>query len=257
MIHATAIISNRAQITHDVQIGPYSIIGDDVHIGEGTVVGPHVVIEGPTTIGKNNQFYQFSSIGAAPQDLKFSGEPSELVIGDDNTFRESVTIHRGTEGGGMLTSIGNGCLLMAYCHVAHDCRLGNHVIMSNNATLAGHITVDDHAVIGGLCGVHQFVRVGSYAFLGGISGITKDVPPYTMTAGRPATLRGLNSEGLKRHGFPPALISRIKAAYRTLFRSGLTTSAAIRAVREQGQQPPEIEYLLTFIEQSERGVTRA
>ena len=201
MIHPTAIISPGAQIGADVEIGPYSVIGERVSIGDGTRIGPHVVLQGPTTIGKKNQFFQFCSIGEIPQDLKFNMEDTELIIGDNNTFREFITINRGTAGGGGRTVIGSNCLLMAYTHVAHDCLIGNGVIMANNASLAGHIRIDDHAIIGGLSGIHQFVHIGSYAMIGGLSGVSKDVPPFTLAVGQRAILHGLNLTGLKRHGF--------------------------------------------------------
>jgi UDP-N-acetylglucosamine acyltransferase len=256
MIHPTAIISPNARIGADVEIGPYSVIGERVSIGDGTRIGPHVVVQGPTTIGRNNRFFQFCSIGEIPQDLKFNMEETELIIGDGNTFREFVTINRGTAGGGGKTVIGSNCLLMAYTHVAHDCLVGNGVIMANNATLAGHIRIDDHAIVGGISGVHQFVHIGSYAMIGGLTGVSKDVPPFTLAVGQRAILHGLNLTGLKRHGFSAAAISELKAAYKLLFRSNLTIDEAVRQIEAGAPGCPEVRMLVNFIQQSERGVTR-
>jgi len=256
MIHPTAIISPDAQIGSNVEIGPYSIIGEQVIIGDGTRIGPHVVIEGPTTIGKNNRFFQFCSIGAIPQDLKFNMEDTELVIGDNNTFREFITINRGTAGGGGKTRIGSGCLLMAYTHVAHDCLVGNGVIMANNATLAGHIRIDDHAIIGGISGIHQFVHIGTYAMIGGLSGVSKDVPPFTLAVGQRATLHGLNLTGLKRHRFSTDIISALKATYKLVFRSNLRAEEAIQQIDPDSLNVAEVSSFVDFIKNSERGVTR-
>jgi UDP-N-acetylglucosamine acyltransferase len=256
MIHPTAVISPGARIGVDVEIGPYSVIGERVSIGDRTRIGPHVVIEGPTTIGAGNSIFQFSSIGAIPQDLKFNMEETELIIGDNNTFREFVTINRGTAGGGGKTAIGSNCLLMAYTHVAHDCLVGNGVIMANNATLAGHIRIDDHAIVGGLSGVHQFVHIGSYAMIGGLSGVSKDVPPFTLAVGQRATLHGLNLTGMKRHGFSAAVISELKAVYKLLFRSSLTTDEALRQVEAGAAACPQVRMLVDFVRHSERGISR-
>jgi UDP-N-acetylglucosamine acyltransferase len=256
MIHPTAVINPGARIGDGVEIGPYTIIGDRVSIGDNTRIGPHVVIEGPTTIGRNNIFFQFCSIGAIPQDLKFNMEETELIIGDDNTFREFITINRGTEGGGGKTAIGSSCLLMAYTHVAHDCLIGNGVIMANNATLAGHIRIDDHAIVGGLSGIHQFVHIGSYAMIGGLSGVSKDVPPFTLAVGQRASLHGLNLTGLKRHGFTAGVISELKTAYKLLFRSNLHTDEAVHQMQADGLNAPETLTLIDFIKNSERGITR-
>jgi UDP-N-acetylglucosamine acyltransferase len=256
MIHPTAIISPNARIGADVEIGPYSVIGERVSIGDGTRIGPHVVMQGPTTIGTNNQFFQFCSIGEIPQDLKFNMEDTELIIGDNNTFREFITINRGTAGGGGRTVIGSNCLLMAYTHVAHDCLVGNGVIMANNATLAGHIRIDDHAIVGGISGVHQFVHIGSYAMIGGLTGVSKDVPPFTLAVGQRASLHGLNLTGLKRHGFSAAATSELKAAYKLLFRSNLTIDEAVRQIETGAPGCPEVRMLVDFIQQSERGITR-
>jgi len=256
MIHPTAIISPGAQIGTDVEIGPYSIIGERVSIGDGTRVGPHVVMEGPASIGRNNIFFQFCSIGAIPQDLKFAMEETELIIGDNNTFREFNTINRGTAGGGGKTEIGSNCLLMAYTHVAHDCLIGDGVIMANNATLGGHIRIDNHAIVGGLSGIHQFVHIGSYAMIGGLSGVSKDIPPFTLAVGQRAILHGLNLTGLKRHNFSADVLSALKAAYKLLFRSNMHTDEALRQIHADGLQVPEVLSLVDFIKNSERGVTR-
>jgi UDP-N-acetylglucosamine acyltransferase len=256
MIHSTAIISSKAEIDNGVEIGPYSIIGDDVALASGTVIGPHVVVKGPTTMGKGCRIYQFASIGEDPQDLKYHGERTVVSIGDNNTIREYVTINRGTEGGGGITSLGNNNLIMAYCHIAHDCRLANNIIMSNCATLAGHIIIEDHAIISGLVGIHQFVRIGAYAMVGGVSGVPQDVPPYVIAAGERTKLNGINIVGLKRHGFSPEVISELKAAYRIFFRSGLTVKRAVQTIEEEGLQSAEVQYLSNFIQNSERGVLR-
>ncbi len=256
MIHTTAIISNNAVIGEGVEIGPYAVISDDVTIGNNTVIGPHVVIEGPTTIGSNCRIFQFCSIGAPPQDLKFKGERSELVIGDNNTLRECVTVNRGTEGGGGKTVLGSNNFIMAYSHVAHDCRIGNHVILANSASLAGHIQIEDHAILGGFVGVHQFTRIGSYAMIGGLSGVSKDVPPYTMAVGQRAKLHGLNLEGLKRHQMPAESIKQLKEAYKIVFRSGLTLQKAYEQFGEANLTAPEAQHMVDFIKHSERGVIR-
>lgn len=256
MIHSSAIIGSSAELAPDVEVGPYSIIGDDVKIGAGSVIGPHVVIKGPTTIGQRCRIYQFASIGEDPQDLKYHGERTLLTIGDSNTIREYVTINRGTEGGGGVTSIGSHNLIMAYCHIAHDCHLASHIIMSNCATLAGHITIENYAIISGLVGVHQYVRIGAYAMVGGVSGVPQDVPPYVIAAGERTRLSGLNIVGLKRHGFSAAVISELKSAYRIFFRSGLTVKRAVQTIEEEGLQSAEVQYLSTFIQNSERGVMR-
>lgn len=256
MIHPTAIVSSKAQIDSDVSIGAYSVIGDDVTIGKGSIIGPHVVIDTQVTIGKECQIFQFASIGAIPQSLKYDGEKSSVVIGDNCIIREFVTINRGTKDGGGITRIGASCLIMASAHIAHDCLLGHHVVMANCATLAGHITIGNHANIGGLVGVHQFVRVGNFAIVGGKSAVVKDVPPFMMAAGDRARLRGLNMVGLKRNGFSPESLLMLKKAYRIIFRFGLTLNEALARVSAQLPPTPELEELLTFIKSSQRGITR-
>ena len=226
-IHPTAIVAPGAVLDASVTIGPYSVVGPRVHIGAGTAVGPHVVIEGRTTIGARNQIFQFASVGAVPQDLKYHGEDSELRIGDDNRIREFCTLQPGTEGGGMLTRIGNGNLLMNYSHIAHDCLLGDHNTVANGVQLGGHVVIEHGAVLGALAGIHQFVRVGESAIVGAGSMVSQDVPPFCNATGDRATLRGLNSVGLKRRGISDEAIQALKRAYRIMFQSGLRTVEAI------------------------------
>jgi UDP-N-acetylglucosamine acyltransferase len=216
-IHKTAIIEDGAKIGENVTIGAYSIIGKDVSIGDGTTIKSHVVIEGITQIGKNNVIFQFASIGAAPQDLKFGGEASRTIIGDKNSIREFVTVHAGTKGGIMETRIGNGCLIMAYSHVAHDCVVGNNVVLANNATLAGHVVIEDNVVIGGLSAIHQFVRIGTGSMIGGMSGVESDVIPYGVVMGERANLAGLNLVGLKRQNLEKSDINSLRGFYKDLF----------------------------------------
>lgn len=256
MIHPTAIISPDAHLAEDVDIGPYSIIGHHVTVGAGTQIKGHVVIDPYTEIGRNCRIFQYAAVGAPPQAVKFQDEETWVKIGDNCVVREFVTIHRGTKDGGGLTQIGEGCLLMNYTHIAHDCKVGRNVVMSNNATLAGHITVDDHAILGGLVAIHQFVRVGEYAFVGGKSVVVKDIPPYMLASGDRATLHGLNKVGLQRHGFSPTAISQLKRAYRLIFRFGLTLNEALRRVEAEVEPVPEIKHLIAFIRSTERGITR-
>jgi UDP-N-acetylglucosamine acyltransferase len=256
MIHATAIIAPGAQIASDVSIGPYAVIGEHVRIGSGTSVGPHAVIEGRTEIGRDNRIFQFTSIGAIPQDLKFHGEESTLTIGDRNKIREFVTIHLGTEDGGGKTTVGSDNLFMAYAHVAHDCVVGNHVILANAATLAGHVEVDDFAILGGLSAVHQFCRVGCHVMASGGSMIAQDVVPYTVVQGDRAKTVGLNLIGLKRRGFSPEVLKTIKQAYRFVFRSNLPLEAALVKIEEELDGSPELSVFVDFIKKSERGLAR-
>jgi len=256
MIHSTAVISDGAKIAANVKIGPYCTIGEHVSLGEGTELISHVVVSGHTLIGKNNRIFPFSAIGMEPQDLKYHGEPSTVIIGDNNTIRENVTINTGTEGGGMQTRIGNSNMLMAYVHVAHDCLLGNELILANCVTLAGHIELLDGAIIGGLSAIHQFVRIGRYAMVGGMSGITKDVPPFCLTAGgyRPG-LAGLNIIGLKRHGFSLDDIRQLKQAYKNLFQNpGLLADKISLAESELGNHA-QVSELLEFARAAKRGLT--
>jgi UDP-N-acetylglucosamine acyltransferase len=256
MIHATAMVHPNARLEPDVEVGAYAIIGDGVRIGRGTRVGDHARIEGPATLGEENRIHPFAVLGAAPQDLKYKGERSELVIGARNVFREFVTVHRGTAEGGGRTVIGSDSFLMHYSHVAHDCVIGNHVIMANGSTLAGHIEIQDHAIIGGLVAIHQFVRIGAYAMVGGMTGIARDIPPYTLASGARARLYGLNIVGLRRHGFAPASIQALKKAYRILFGSRTNLQKAVEQVRQEVPACAEVENLLRFIGESRRGVCR-
>jgi UDP-N-acetylglucosamine acyltransferase len=255
-IHPTAIVHPKAQLADGVSVGPYSIIGEHVRIGRGTQVASHVVIEGWTQIGEDCRIFPFATIGTIPQDLKFKGEESRIVIGHRNIVREYVTIHRGTAGGGGITAIGNDNLLMAYVHVAHDCQIGSHVILANAATLAGHVTVGDHAVIGGLTGVHQFTKIGRCAIIGGCSAVAQDVPPFVNASGNRVKLYGLNTVGLKRQGFSEERIAALKKAYRILFRSKLTAADAIKKIRDELADSPDVLELAVFIETSERGICR-
>ncbi|EKF75116.1 acyl-ACP-UDP-N- acetylglucosamine O-acyltransferase [Alcanivorax hongdengensis A-11-3] len=255
MIHPTALIDPAAELAEDVQVGPYSVIGADVKIGAGTVIASHVVIQGPTTIGKNNRIFQFSSVGEECQDKKFKGEPTRLEIGDDNVIREGVTIHRGTVQDQSLTRIGSRNLLMAYVHVAHDCMVGNDCIFANNASLAGHAHVGDGVILGGMTGVHQFCRIGSYAMTSGCSLVLKDIPAYVMVSGNPATARSMNFEGMRRRGWSADTISALRQAYKTVYRRGLTLEQAIAELESQ-PQGPELQLLIDSLRASTRGITR-
>lgn len=256
MIHATAIVHPGAKIAAGVEIGPYVVIGEHVCLGEGTTVGPHAVIEGWTEIGRDNRIFQFASVGAAPQDLKFHGEKSFLRIGDRNMVREFVTLHRGTESGGGETLIGSDNLFMAYSHVAHDCIVGNRVILANGATLAGHVQVDDFAILGGLSAVHQFTRVGAHVMVSGGSMVAQDIPPYTIAQGDRAKTVGLNLVGLKRRGFSEQALRSIKQAYKIIFRSGLRQEEALQKIAAEVVSGPELEVFVDFIKNSQRGVAR-
>ena len=256
MIHPTAIVHPGAELDSNVEIGAYSIIADNVYIGSGTVVGPHVIIDPYVSISKNCKIFQYASIGTIPQAIKFSGEKSFVKIGRASIIREFVTIHRGTDFGTGVTEVGEENLLMAYCHVAHDCKTGCGVILANNATLAGHITVGDYATIGGLVAIHQFVRIGDYAYIGGKSAVPKDIPPYVIASGDRAKLYGLNKVGLKRNGFSGATLAALKKTYRIFFRIGLTMNEAIARVRAEVDQLPEVVNFIKFIQSSSRGITR-
>ena len=257
MIHPTAIIDPKAEIGEGVEIGPYSVIEQGVSIGEGTKIGPHVVIREGTQIGKRCQIFQFSSIGEAPQAFAYKGEKTSLLIGDQNIIREFVTLHRGTPHGGGKTVIGDGNYVMAYSHVAHDCQIGNQVVLANGATLAGHILIEDYAIIGGLSAIHQFCRIGTHAFISGLTGVTLDIPPYMLSSGSRAKLFGLNTVGLKRARFREETLRALKKAYRIIFRSGLTLGKALKSVGEDEiSQMPEVQHLLQFIQHSKRGISR-
>jgi len=256
MIHPTAIVSPEAEIAGDVAIGPYCRIGCRVKIGNGCRLESHVVVEGPTTIGDHNQFYPFATIGLQPQDLKFKGEETFLSIGNHNVFREYVNIHRGTKGGGGHTRIGNHNFLMAFVHVGHDSRLGDHIILANAATLAGHVVIEDHATVGAFSGVHQFCRVGTHGYVGGYSVVTKDVLPYSKTVSERATRAyGPNILGLERQGFSSEQIHNIKAAFRLLLQSKLNTSQAVEAIKAK-LNSPEVQAIVDFIETADRGVIK-
>ncbi len=256
MIHPTAIIDSKADIDSNVDVGPYSIVGANVQIGSGTVIGPHVVIQPYVEIGPDCHIFQYASIGAVPQALKFQGEETYVKIGRGTVIREFVTVNRGTGFGGEITEVGEENLLMAYVHIAHDCKTGRKVILANNATLAGHIVIEDFVTVGGLVAIHQFVRIGNYAYIGGKSAVVKDIPPYVIAAGDRAKLHGLNSVGLKRHEFSQETLSSLKKAYRIIFRIGLTLNEAIERVKAEVEQAPEVNDLIRFIQSSERGITR-
>ncbi len=255
-IHPTAVIDSGATLGAGVRVGPYAIIGAGVSIGDGTDVGGHVVIEGQTSIGRDNRIFPFASLGGDPQDLKYGGEPTRLEIGDRNTIREFATMNRGTEGGGGVTRVGNDNLFMAYSHVAHDCVVGDHVVMANAATLAGHVTIEDHAIVGGLVAIHQYSRIGESAILGGGAMVSLDVPPFCVAAGDRARLHGLNVIGLQRRGFDKATISELRGAYRILFQSSLKLRDALAQLRERYPHSERVEQLARFIESSERGICR-
>ncbi len=255
-VHPTAIIDPSAKLGAGVSVGAYSVIGADVEIGENTWIGPHVVINGPTSIGSDNKIHQFSSIGEAPQDLKYNGEPTRLEIGDRNTIRECVTINRGTVSGGGLTTVGSDNLLMAYIHIAHDCRIGSHVIFSNNASLAGHAHVGDYVILSGFTLVHQFCAIGDYAFTGMGSAISKDVPPYLMISGNPAAPHGLNKVGLKRRGFSEQQIRNLIQVYKILYRQGLSLEEASQQIMEMAKNNEEVGRFSEFLQNSKRSIIR-
>ncbi len=256
LINPRAIVHPGAELESDVRVGPFSVIGPGVKIGAGTVIESHVVLEGRTTIGRDNRIFPYASVGAVPQDLKYGGEDSKLVIGDNNTIRECVTINKGTEGGGGVTRLGSGILVMAYCHIAHDCHIKDGVIMANQATLAGHVVIENSAVLGGMTGVHQFCRIGSLAMVGAHSYVSMDVAPYTTVQGVRAKLSGLNVIGIKRNNISEEALAALKVAYRIIFKSSLPLEKAVKKTKKDVQAYPEIEYLLEFIGSSERGVTR-
>ncbi|MFK7856573.1 MAG: acyl-ACP--UDP-N-acetylglucosamine O-acyltransferase [Granulosicoccus sp.] len=256
MIHPTAIVDPLAHIEADCEIGAYSIVGPNVTVGQGTTIGPHVVLKGPTRIGKRNKIFQFASVGDDPQDLKYDGEVTELEIGDGNTIREFATINRGTEGGGGITRIGNNNLFMAYIHVAHDCLIGDHIIMANGASLAGHVSVGDHAILAGFACVHQFCVVGEHAFVGLNSVANRDVTPYTMAVGNYAESKGINKNGLRRRDFSEDAIKALHRAYKTLLRQHGERDKAIASIADDAKKFPEVARFIEFIESSERGVVR-
>lgn len=258
MIHATAVVHPRAELDSDVEIGPYAIIGEHVKIGRGTKVGAHTVIDGWTTIGESNQIFHLASVGAVPQDLKYKGEETYLKIGDRNIIREFATLHLGTVTGDGETSVGSGNLFMAYSHVAHDCHIGNGVVMANAATLAGHVKVEDYAIIGGLSAIHQFTRIGAHAMIGGGTLVGMDIPPYTISTGdrRDARLRGLNLVGLKRHNFSDEVITSLKKVYKILVLSDLKLKDALERIKNEVPSSPEVDHFITFVETAQRGICR-
>ena len=256
LIHETAIVSPEASLDPSVRVGPYSIIEGEVSIGQGTEIGPHCVIKGKTTIGADNRIFQFASIGEDPQDKKYAGEPTELVIGDRNTIREYCTLNRGTAQDEGVTALGDDNWLMAYVHIAHDCRVGNETIFANNVTLAGHVTVDDYVIFGGFAGAHQFTRVGAHAFIANNTGVSRDVPPYLMAFGRPAVPKGINSEGLKRRGFSSDQLRNVKEVFRLMYRQGLSLDEAREKIAKLAEEHAELQIFSKFIESSERSFIR-
>lgn len=259
-IHPTALVDPAAKIDDSVEIGAYTIIGPHVQIGAGSRIGPHVVVEGHTTIGRDNQIFQFASIGAAPQDKKYADEPTQLIIGDGNTIRECVTINRGTVQDEGITRLGSNNWIMAYVHIAHDCQLGDNIILANNATLAGHVHLGDWVFLGGFTSVHQFCRIGAHAMTAFTAAVSQDVPPFVTAAGNRAVPAGLNSEGLKRRGFSSEQIMAIKRGYRIVYRSGLSLDEAKAALQEEEQKSPDaavyLQQLREFIDASPRGIIR-
>lgn len=253
-IHPTAIVHEGAELGAGVVVGAYSVIGPGVRIGDGTEIGPHVFLERNTVLGEDCRISKGAVLGTDPQDLKFKGEDTWLEVGDRSVIREFATLNRGTSASGR-TTVGSDCLLMAYTHVAHDCELGNHVILSNSVNMAGHVTIEDWAIVGGVTPIHQFVRIGAHAFVGGGSRIPQDVPPYCRAAGNPPKLYGLNSVGLERRGFSADVRSALKKAYRRVFMSGLNVSQGVAKARDEVEQIPEVKHFLSFIDESERGVT--
>jgi UDP-N-acetylglucosamine acyltransferase len=256
VIDSRAVVSPKAELAPDVTVGPFSIIGPDVVLGPGCIIGPHVVINGPTRMGANNRVYQFASLGDAPQDKKYAGEPTRLEIGDRNVFRESCTINRGTTHDKGVTTIGSDNLFMAYSHVAHDCLVGSNLVFANGATLGGHVEVGDWVILGGLAAVHQFCKIGSYAFIAGGAIVTRDVPNYVMVAGNPAEPSTINAVGLKRRGFTEDQIRNIRNAFRILYRSDLLLADATEKLTELGKTQPEVAAFVEFIGRSERSLIR-
>ncbi len=256
IIDARAIVSPQSTLADDVEVGPFSIVGPDVVVGAGTKIGSHAVVRGPTTIGANNQIFQFASIGEAPQDLKYRGEPTRLEIGDNNVFRECVTVHRGTVTGTGITRIGNNCLFMAYSHVAHDCLVGDRCVLSNATALAGHVELGDFVILSGYAAIHQFCKIGAHAFLANNAAVTRDVPPFLMVAGSPAEPKGINSEGLKRRGFDSSQIANIKQAYKILYRSKLKLVDATASLVEMARSAPEVQPFVDFLPRITRSLIR-
>lgn len=256
LIHPTALVDPAAQLDTSVSVGPYAVIGPRVRIGAGSKVGAHCVIEGDTTIGEDNHIFQFASLGAQPQDKKYAGEPTRLVMGDRNTVREFCTFNTGTTQDRGETTIGNDNWIMAYVHIAHDCLIGNNVIMANNATLGGHVTIGDHAILSGFAGVHQFVEIGAHAFVSFASFVNQSIPPYVIVSGEKAKAKGVNTEGLKRRGFSPEQVRNVRRAYRTLYRSGLSLEDALEKLSAMTEEAGEIAPLVEFLNHVERSIIR-
>ncbi len=256
MIDSRAVIDAAAELDEGVSVGPFAVIGADVRIGQGTRIGPNVVIKGPTRIGRDNHIYQFASVGEDPQDMKYAGERTYLEIGDRNVIREFATVNRGTVQDALTTRIGNDNLFMAYIHVAHDCQIGNHVIMANGASLGGHVKIDDWSILGGFTMVHQFCRVGAHVFCAMGTGVSKDIPPYLMVSGHPAKPYGINSEGLRRRGFSAVSIQQIKRGYKTLYLQQNKLEQALEKLRELSLSAPELRRYVDFLEKSERSIVR-
>jgi UDP-N-acetylglucosamine acyltransferase len=255
-VHPTAIIARDAVLAADVEVGPYSVIGAGVELGPRCRIGPHVVVLGPTRLGADNVVFQFASIGDAPQDKKYQGEPTRLEIGERNVFRECCTINRGTASGHGVTRIGSDCLFMAYSHVAHDCLIGDHCIFANSTALAGHVELGDWVILSGYSGVHQFCKIGSHVFLANNAAVTRDVPPYVMVAGTPAEPKGINAEGLKRRGFSAGQIANIKQAYRILYRSQLKIAEAGERLAALAREAPEVQPFVDFLPRITRSLVR-
>ena len=256
MIDAHAVVSAQAELAADVEVGPFSVVGPGVRIGARTRIGSHVVIKGPTTIGTDNQFFQFSSIGDAPQDQKYRGEPTRLEIGDRNVFRECATVNRGTTHDQGVTRVAHDSLFMAYTHIGHDCQVGSHIVMANGATLGGHVHLGDWVIMGGYSGVHQYCKVGAHAFIANNTAVTRDVPPYVMAVGQPAKPHSVNSEGLKRREFNDEQIRHIRDAFRTLYRRDLPLADALERLKAVAVEQPEIGALVDFIATSTRSLIR-
>lgn len=255
-IHATAQVAPGAELGDGVEVGAYAVIGPDVQVGANTRIGPHAVVQGPTRIGADNVIFQFASVGSAPQDKKYKGEPTRLEVGDRNVIRECVTLNRGTTKDQGVTRIGNDNLFMAYAHVAHDCQVGNQCVLANNATLGGHVHLGDWVIMGGLSAIHQFCKVGAHAFIANNAAVTRDVPPYVMTVGQPAAAHSVNSEGLKRRGFTPEQIRNIRSAFRLLYRSGLKLADATAQLEALAREQPELKPIVEFLPTSTRSIVR-
>ncbi|MEO5326900.1 MAG: acyl-ACP--UDP-N-acetylglucosamine O-acyltransferase [Magnetococcus sp. THC-1_WYH] len=255
-IHPTAVVSGQTRLGDGVRIGPYAVVGADVVLDDEVEVGPHAVIDGHTVIGKKTRIFNFASVGLDPQDVHYRGEPTRVEIGDGCQIREFVSIHRGTESGGGLTRVGDDCMLMAYSHVAHDCRVGDKVVMANGATLAGHVEIQDHAVIGGLTAIHQFARIGRNAFIGGASAVSMDVVPFLSAAGNRARVTGVNVVGLRRGGFSEETITAIRQAHRIVFRSNLRLEQAVEELEKNFSAIPEVQWMLEFLQTGQRGFCR-